>query len=88
MCARRNQGCFRRFANFRILKMSLLWKVISCDIFTQMRLLNAPWVGNLSYSQIKTSFIGFSGQTRHNSIKYTTHLCVQNYHFGLMGLAE
>ena len=53
--ARRNQGCFRRFANFRILKMSLLlWKVISCDIFTQMRLLNAPWVRNLSYSQIKT----------------------------------
>ena len=52
--ARRNQACFRRFVNSRIFKTSLLWKVISCHIFTQTRLLNAHCVGNLSYSQINT----------------------------------
>ena len=56
---RHNQGCFRRFANSRISKTSLVWKVISFHIFAQTRLLNAPWVENLSYSQIQTSFRWF-----------------------------
>ena len=59
LSTRRNQGCFRRFANSRISKTSLVWKVISFQIFAQTRLLNAPWVENLSYSQIQTSFRGF-----------------------------
>ena len=50
----RNQGCFRKFANSRVLETSLLWKAISCDIFTQMRLLNASWVGNWLNCQIKS----------------------------------
>ena len=47
--APRNQGCFGGFANSRTLKTSLLWKMISRDIFTQIMLLNAPWVANRSY---------------------------------------
>ena len=53
-CAPRNQGCFRKFANSRVLETSLLWKAISCDLLTQMRLLNASWVGNWSNYQIKS----------------------------------
>ena len=40
--ARHNQGCFCRFANSRISKTSLVWKVIFFQIFAQTRLLNAP----------------------------------------------
>ena len=48
-------SCFHcRFADSRISKTSLLWQVISFHIFAHTRLLNAPWVENLSYSQIQT----------------------------------